>query len=81
MVTATQIRRIALALPEAYEQASYEGRPSWRTKARMFTWIRSDPEALVVWVDSLDAKDAMIVARDRSDHRRTDPRKHGRCVA
>jgi hypothetical protein len=62
MVTGGQIRRIALELPGAYEQVSYEGRPSWRTKPRMFAWIRSDPVALVVWVDSLDAKDAMIAS-------------------
>jgi len=62
MVTGGQIRRIALGLPGAYEQVSYEGRPSWRTKPRMFAWIRPDPEALVVWVDSLDAKDAMIAS-------------------
>jgi hypothetical protein len=60
VVTAAQIRRIALALPGAYEQASHDGCPSWRTKPRMFTWIRADPEALVVWVDSLDAKEAML---------------------
>lgn len=62
MVTAGQIRRIALGLPGAYEQVSYEGRPSWRTKPRMFAWVRPDPEALVVWVDSLDAKDAMLAS-------------------
>src|SRR5262249_31280071 len=62
MVTGGQIRRIALSLPGAYEQVSYEGRPSWRTKPRMFAWIRPDPEALVVWVDSLDAKDALIAS-------------------
>ncbi|HXV59407.1 MAG TPA: MmcQ/YjbR family DNA-binding protein, partial [Vicinamibacteria bacterium] len=60
MVTESQIRRIALSLPGAYERASYEGRPSWRTKPRMFTWIRDDPEALVVWVESLDEKELMI---------------------
>lgn len=63
MVTESQVRRIALALPGAYEKASYEGRPSWRTKTRMFAWIRPEPEALVVWVDSLDSKEAMIAAR------------------
>lgn len=31
----------------------------------MFTWIREDPEALVVWVESLDAKEAMIGAQPR----------------
>jgi hypothetical protein len=63
MVTESQVRRIALALPGAHEKASYEGRPSWRTKTRMFAWIRPEPEALVVWVDSLDSKEAMIAAR------------------
>jgi len=62
MVSPAQVRRIALSLPGTYEQTSYEGRPSWRTKPRMFSWIRPDPEALVVWVDSLDAKDAMIAS-------------------
>jgi hypothetical protein len=28
----------------------------------MFTWIRDDPEALVVWVESTDEKSAMIAA-------------------
>ena len=26
----------------------------------MFTWLHDDPEALVVWVDSNEEKDAMI---------------------
>lgn len=51
-----------MALPGAYEHASYDGRPSWRTKPRMFTWIRDAPEALVVWVESLDEKEAMIAS-------------------
>lgn len=60
MLRIDDVREIALALPGAYEQASYGGRPSWRTKPRSFTWVREDPEALVVWVASLDEKDAMI---------------------
>jgi hypothetical protein len=62
MVTESDIRRLALALPGTEERASYGGRPSWRTTARMFTWIREDPEALVVWVDSVEEKDAMLSA-------------------
>jgi len=54
------VRRIALGLPGAYERESFGGRPSWRTKPRMFAWIRDDPEALVVWVESPEAKDALI---------------------
>lgn len=60
MVSYEDVRRAALALPGAYEQESYGGQPSWRTKSRMFTWIRDEPEALVVWVESLEEKDALL---------------------
>lgn len=56
------MRRIALSLPGAYEQESYGGRPSWRTQPRMFTWIRDEPDALVVWVDSREDKEALIAS-------------------
>lgn len=62
VVTHDDIRRVALSLPGSYEQASYGGRPSWPTKQRMFTWIREDPEALVVWVDSADETDALVAS-------------------
>ena len=62
MISHDDVRRIALRLPGSYEQESYGGRPSWRTKGRMFTWIRDDPEALVVWVESVDEKDALILS-------------------
>jgi hypothetical protein len=62
MISHDDIRRIAASLPGAYEQASFGGRPSWRTKPRMFAWIREDPEALVVWVSSDEEKVAMIAA-------------------
>ncbi len=65
MITHDDVRRIALALPETFEQASYGGRPSWRTKPRMFTWIKDDPEALVVWVDSEEEKHALIAEEPR----------------
>jgi len=60
VITEAKIRALALALPGAYEQATYEDCPSWRTKPRMFCWLRRDPEALVVWVDSLDAKEILL---------------------
>jgi hypothetical protein len=62
MVTTDDVRRIALGLPGAFEQESYGGRPSWRTTARMFTWVRDEPEALVVWVDSEEEKHALVAA-------------------
>lgn len=60
MITIEQIRTIALALPGTEERASYGGRPSWRCGPRMFSWVREDPEALVVWVDSVEDKAALI---------------------
>ncbi|MEM8924242.1 MAG: MmcQ/YjbR family DNA-binding protein [Actinomycetota bacterium] len=62
MITYDDVRELALALPEAYEQASYGGQPSWRTKARMFCWIRDEPEALMVWVESLEEKEVLLAA-------------------
>jgi hypothetical protein len=63
MISHDEIRQIAIGLPGATERASYGGRPSWRTKAKIFTWIREDPEALVVWVEFLDEKEALIAAQ------------------
>jgi hypothetical protein len=62
VVTEDDVRRIALDLPGAFERTSYGGRPSWRTEPRMFTWIRDEPDALVVWVESLEDKDALIAS-------------------
>jgi len=62
VTTEQDIRRIACSLPGAFERESYGGGPSWRTLLRMFAWIRDDPEALVVWVESLEAKEALITA-------------------
>ena len=62
MVTEDEVRDVALGLPGAFERPSYGGRPSWRTKARMFCWIRDEPEALVVWVESLDVKEILLAA-------------------
>lgn len=61
-VSEDDVRRIALGLPGAFERTSYGGCPSWRTKPRMFTWIRDDPSALVVWVASLEDKEELIVS-------------------
>jgi hypothetical protein len=60
MIDVEDVRRISLSLPGTSEHVSYGGRPSFRTKPRMFTWVRDDPEALVVWVDSVEEKDALI---------------------
>lgn len=62
MVSHDDIRRIALGLPETHERSSYGGRPSFRTTKHMFVWIRERPEALVIWVESEDDKEAMIAS-------------------
>lgn len=66
MVTEDDVRRIALSFPATYERESYGGRPSWRTKPRMmFTWIRDEPDAIVVWVDSIEAKESLLASDPR----------------
>jgi hypothetical protein len=66
VITHDDVRRIALSLPETFEQASYGGRPSWRTKQRMFTWLPDvEPEVLVVWVESEEEKRALIAAEPK----------------
>lgn len=77
MITIDDVRAIALDLPGAFEHESYGGRPSWRTKPRMFTWVRDEPEALVVWVESIEEKEALLQADPATffttDHYRTAP--------
>ena len=65
MITYDDVRKVALALPEAYEHGSHGGQPSFRTKPRMFAWIRDDPEALVVWVESEEDKHALIASEPK----------------
>lgn len=43
-----------MALPGAEEKPSYGGRPSWRAGKKMFCWVRENPEALVLWVESVE---------------------------
>ena len=62
MITEDDVRAIALGLPGAFERPSFGGRPSWRTPPRMFAWLREDPEALVVWVGSLEEKEELLAA-------------------
>ncbi|HSK24820.1 MAG TPA: MmcQ/YjbR family DNA-binding protein, partial [Egicoccus sp.] len=59
-MTIEEVRRIALALPGAYEQPSHGGQPSWRTRPRMFATVREDLNVLVVWVESIEEKEALL---------------------
>ncbi len=60
MATDDDVRRIALSLPGGYEKASHDGAPSFRTKPRMFVWIRDDPRAVVLFLASEEEKHALI---------------------
>lgn len=63
MATEAEVRRVALALPGAYEKASFDDAPSFRTKPRMFCWIRTDYQpTLVLFVASVEEKEALIAA-------------------
>ncbi|MGH9085669.1 MAG: MmcQ/YjbR family DNA-binding protein [Acidimicrobiales bacterium] len=60
MATEDDVRRIALSLPETTEQPSY-GTPGFRVKDKLFLRVRPDDErALVVFVDDLSTKEALL---------------------
>ncbi|MGQ5261622.1 MmcQ/YjbR family DNA-binding protein [Micromonospora sp. ZYX-F-536] len=40
MASWDDVRRIALALPETSERASYDGLPAWRVRDKPFVWER-----------------------------------------
>ena len=62
MATDEDLRAVALALPEAYEHASYGGSPSYRTKPRAFAYLREELGAAVVHVGSEEEKHALIAS-------------------
>ena len=76
MPTFDDVRRIALALPETSERPSYDGRPAWRVKQKLFVWERPlrrsdlralgdaapDGPLLGVQVGDLGAKEALLAS-------------------
>ncbi len=60
MADESDVRELALALPETTEKPSY-GMPGFRVKDRLFARIR-EPGVLVVWCGSLDEKEFLIGA-------------------
>ena len=60
MTTESDVRAIALALPETEERPSY-GTPGFRVKDRLFARIR-EPGVLVVWCADEAEKDFLIRA-------------------
>jgi len=62
VATESELRRLCLGLPGAYEQSSYNGTPSFRTKARAFARILEDGERVGLWVSDEDEKLALVAA-------------------
>lgn len=65
MATEDDVRRIALSLPETDEHPSYGGRASFRVKKKGFTHLREDGESIVVFVEGLDEKEAILASDSR----------------
>jgi hypothetical protein len=61
--TPDDLRRLALALPEAYED-SHRGKPAFRVKARIFAML-SQPGGQGFL--GLDARDAAVMKLERED--------------
>jgi hypothetical protein len=61
MVTAADVRRVALSLPATAEKPSY-GTPGFRVKDKLFARIREEGDVLVVWVEDEGEKQAMIAS-------------------
>jgi hypothetical protein len=61
MVTEDDVRRVALSLPATTEKPSY-GTPGFRVKDKLFARIREEGDVLVVWVDGLEEKEALIAS-------------------
>jgi hypothetical protein len=56
----SDVRAIALALPEAEEGTSY-GTAAWRVKGKLFARALEDASSIVIKVD-LDARDGLVAA-------------------
>ncbi len=77
MATLDDVRRLALALPEAQERPSHDGAPAWHVRGKGFAWERplgrQDRESLGaaapavgvigVRVADLEAKESLLAAR------------------
>jgi hypothetical protein len=61
MVSADDVRRIALSLPAATEKPSY-GTPGFRVKDKLFARIREEGDTVVVWVEDEAEKRGLIAS-------------------
>jgi hypothetical protein len=62
VATADDVRRIALGLPETDEHPSYQRQPSFRVRKKGFVRLLDDGEHCVVWLESLDEKEALLAS-------------------
>lgn len=58
MTTESDVRELALALPQTTEKSSY-GTPGFRVRDKLFARIREEG-VLVIWCQSLEEKDFLI---------------------
>jgi hypothetical protein len=61
MVTEDDVRRVALSLPATTEKPSY-GMPAWRVKDKGFARIREEGDVLVLWLEDLGEKEALLAS-------------------
>ena len=59
MVTEADVRELALSFPETSERPTY-GTPGFRVKKKLFSRLRDDPHALVIWLEGEDEKEGLI---------------------
>jgi hypothetical protein len=68
-VTEVEVRAIALAFPGGNEQLKYGGTvPHFYIGRKFLTWVRPEEHSLVLRVDSLDERDALIDGDPRLFH-------------
>ena len=66
-VTGAQLKKIALAFPEAHEKPSY-GQPAFFIAKKFFTRLRAQDNSLVMIVDGMDSRDMMLELDPKTYH-------------
>jgi hypothetical protein len=61
-VTDDDVRRVALSLPDTTERSTY-GTPGFRIDDRLFARIHDQPGVLVLWLETIDERAALIASQ------------------
>ena len=61
MSTEDDVRRLAAALPDVTEQASYST-PAFYVAGKIFARMHEEPDVLVCWRESLEEREALLHA-------------------